>query len=78
MQHEQMHLKDFEKDLKDLTALGKELFGKTQVLITKIAKEMQKDAMKRLNEFKDNFEKTMKMLFKAETKSHTPEKVTIT
>ena len=71
-------VKEWEKDLKDLTTLGKELFGKTQVLITKIAKEMQKDAMKRLNEFRESFDKTMKMLSKANEKGHTTEKVTIT
>ncbi len=73
-----MSMKDWEKDVKELTTLGKELFGKTQVLITKIAKELQKDAMKRLNEFGRDFDKTMKILLKHEHKAHTEEKVPIT
>ena len=59
-----MSMKDWENDIKELTVLGKELFGKTQVLITKIAKVMQEDAMKRLNEFKENFDKTMGIMLK--------------
>ena len=59
-----MEIKDWENDIKELTILGKELFGKTQVLVTKIAKEFQLDAMKRLNEFKENFDKTMKIILK--------------
>ncbi|MFX1521362.1 MAG: hypothetical protein ACFFCD_15750 [Promethearchaeota archaeon] len=64
-----MSMKDWEKDVKDLTVLGKELFEKTSVLISKIAQELQKDAMKRLNEFKENFDKTMKIVLKAEEKT---------
>jgi len=64
MEVEYMSMKDWENDIKELTVLGKELFGKTQVLITKIAKVMQEDAMKRLNEFKDNFDKTMGIMLK--------------
>jgi hypothetical protein len=59
-----MNVKNWENDIKELTVLGKDLFGKTQVLITKIAQEMQKDAMKRLNEFKENFDKTMRIMLK--------------
>ena len=70
-----MSMKDWEKDVKDLTVLGKELFEKTSVLISKIAQELQKDAMKRLNEFKENFDKTMKIVLKAEDKEKTPAKV---
>lgn len=59
-------MKDWEKDIKELTVLGKELFGKTQVLITKVTKVVEKEAANRVNEFKDNFEKFMKILLKAE------------
>lgn len=59
-------MKDWEKDIKELTVLGKEFFGKTQVLLTKITKELEKEAMNRANELKDNFDKFMKILLKAE------------
>ncbi|MFX1466443.1 MAG: hypothetical protein ACFFA5_08225 [Promethearchaeota archaeon] len=61
-----MSMKDWEKDIKELTVLGKEFFGKTQVLLTKITKELEKEAMNRANELKDNFDKFMKILLKAE------------
>ena len=61
-----MDMKTWEKDIKELTVLGKELFGKTQVLITKVTKVMEKEAANRVNEFKDNFDKFMRILLKAE------------
>ncbi len=61
-----MSLKSWEKDIKELTVLGKEFFGKTQVLITKITKELEKETANRVNEFKDTFSKFMKILLKAE------------
>ena len=73
-----MSMKDWEKDINELTVLGKEFFGKTQVLITKIAKEFGQDAMTRLNDFGREFDKTMKILFKHEHKVPTEEKVPIT
>ncbi len=59
-------MKDWEKDIKELTVLGKEFFGKTQVLLTKITKELEKEAANRVNELKVNFDKFMKVLLKAE------------
>jgi hypothetical protein len=59
-------MKDWEKDIKDLTVLGKEFFGKTQVLIQKVTKVVEKEAADKLNELKDNFDKFMKILLKAE------------
>ncbi len=59
-------MKDWEKDIKELTVLGKEFFGKTQVLIEKVTKVLEKEAANRVNEFKDNFDKFMKILLKAE------------
>jgi hypothetical protein len=61
-----MDMKTWEKDIKDLTVLGKELFGKTQILIQKVTKVMEKEAADKLNELKDNFDKFMKILLKAE------------
>ncbi|WP_287584964.1 hypothetical protein [Candidatus Borrarchaeum sp.] len=61
-----MSMKDWEKDIKELTVLGKEFFGKTQVLLTKITKELEKEAANRVNELKVNFDKFMKVLLKAE------------
>ncbi len=66
MEIEYMSLKSWEKDIKELTVLGKEFFGKTQVLITKITKELEKETANRVNEFKDTFSKFMKILLKAE------------
>jgi hypothetical protein len=59
-------MKDWEKDIKELTVLGKEFFGKTQVLLTKITKELEKEAASRVNDLKVNFDKFMKILLKAE------------
>ena len=59
-------MKDWEKDIKELTVLGKEFFGKTQVLLTKISKELEKEATNRVNELKVNFDKFMKILLKPE------------
>lgn len=67
MEVECMSMKDWENDIKELTVLGKAFFGKTQVLLTKITKELEKEAMSRANELKDNFDKVMKILLKAET-----------
>ncbi|MFX1520888.1 MAG: hypothetical protein ACFFCD_13305 [Promethearchaeota archaeon] len=61
-----MSMKDWEKDVKELTILGKGLFEKAGVLINKITKELEKEAMNRANELKDNFDKFMKILLKAE------------
>ena len=61
-----MSMKDWEKDIKELTVLGKEFFGKTQVLLTKITKELEKEAASRVNDLKVNFDKFMKILLKAE------------
>ena len=61
-----MSIKDWEKDIKELTVLGKEFFGKTQVLVKKVTKVMEKEAADKLNELKDNFDKFMKILLKAE------------
>ena len=61
-----MSMKDWEKDIKELTVLGKEFFGKTQVILTKITKELEKEAASRVNELKANFDKFMKILLKAE------------
>ena len=61
-----MSMKDWENDIKELTVLGKEFFGKTQVLFTKITKILEKEAANRVSEFKDNFDKFMKILLKAE------------
>ena len=61
-----MDMKTWEKDIKELTVIGKELFGKTQILLQKVTKVMEKEAADRVNEFKDNFDKFMKILLKAE------------
>ena len=61
-----MSMKDWEKDIKALTVLGKEFFGKTQEIAAKITKVLEKEAADRLNELKDNFDKFMKILLKAE------------
>ncbi len=59
-------MKDWEKDIKELTVLGKEFFGKTQEIAAKIAKVLEKEAADKLNELKDNFDKFMKILLKPE------------
>jgi hypothetical protein len=61
-----MDIKNWEKDIKELTVLGKEFFGKTQVILTKITKELEKEAASRVNDLKVNFDKFMKILLKAE------------
>jgi hypothetical protein len=66
MEVEYMSMKDWEKDVKELTILGKGLFEKAGVLINKITKELEKEAMNRANELKDNFDKFMQILLKAE------------
>jgi hypothetical protein len=66
MEVEYMSMKDWEKDVKELTILGKGLFEKAGVLINKITKELEKEATIRVNEFKDNFDKFMKILLKDE------------
>jgi hypothetical protein len=59
-------MKDWEKDIKELTVLGKEFFGKTQEIAAKITKILEKEAADKLNELKDNFDKFMKILLKSE------------
>ena len=61
-----MSMNDWEKDIKELTVLGKEFFGKTQEIAAKITKVLEKEAADKLNELKDNFDKFMKILLKAE------------
>jgi len=59
-------MKDWEKDIKELTVLGKEFFGKTQDIAAKITKVLEKEAANRVNEFKDIFDKFMQILLKTE------------
>ncbi len=61
-----MSMKDWEKDIKELTVLGKEFFGKTQDIAAKITKVLEKEAANRVNEFKDIFDKFMQILLKTE------------
>jgi hypothetical protein len=61
-----MDMKTWEKDIKELTVLGKEFFGKTQDIAAKITKVLEKEAANRVNEFKDIFDKFMQILLKTE------------